>query len=69
MDRLAIGEALDRAIEIADALDYAHRQGIIHRDLKPGNVMLTKARPGKGRGAQAKLVDFGLARPDPRSRG
>ena len=59
---LAIGEALDRAIEIADALDYAHRQGIIHRDLKPGNVMLTKARPGKGRGAQAKLVDFGLAR-------
>src|SRR6476620_1285842 len=30
-------------IEIADALDKAHRQGIVHRDLKPGNVMLTKS--------------------------
>ena len=64
---LPIGEALDRAIEIADALDYAHRQGIIHRDLKPGNVMLTKTRAGKGPGVQAKLVDFGLARTIPGS--
>ena len=42
-------------IEIAGALDKAHRRGIIHRDLKPGNVMLT--------GSGAKLMDFGLAKP------
>ncbi len=40
---LPLEQALKVAIEIADALDKAHRQGITHRDLKPGNIMLTKA--------------------------
>jgi len=59
---LPCDEAVARAIEIASALDEAHRQGILHRDLKPGNVMLAKSGSGASRGAQAKLLDFGLAR-------
>lgn len=51
---LSTDELLKTAIEVADALEKAHRAGIIHRDLKPGNVMLTKSG--------AKLLDFGLAK-------
>jgi serine/threonine-protein kinase len=51
---LPLDQALKVGIEIADALDKAHRAGITHRDLKPANIMLTKSG--------AKLLDFGLAK-------
>ncbi len=53
--RIPQDAALQYGIEIADALDAAHRGGIIHRDLKPGNIMLSKSG--------TKLLDFGLAKP------
>ena len=51
---LPLADVLRIAVEIAGALDKAHRQGIVHRDLKPGNIMLTKSG--------SKLLDFGLAK-------
>jgi serine/threonine protein kinase len=53
---LPIEQVLKIGTEIAQALGKAHMQGIIHRDLKPANIMLTRAG--------AKLMDFGLAKPE-----
>ena len=51
---LPADQVLRYGMEMAEALDQAHRQGIVHRDLKPGNVMVGKAG--------VKLLDFGLAK-------
>ena len=51
--QLGIDEAVRIACEVADALDYAHRQGVIHRDIKPENILLHDGRP--------MVADFGIA--------
>ncbi len=52
--QLPLAEAVRIAREVADALDYAHRQGVIHRDIKPENILLS--------GTHALVADFGVAR-------
>ena len=52
--QLPVEDAIQIALEVADALGYAHAQGIIHRDIKPENVMLSNGH--------ALVADFGIAR-------
>lgn len=78
--RLGFEEAAELVARVADALDYAHRQGVVHRDVKPSNIMLEAAArddaparsASKGLSSPAsdpcpltpRLMDFGLAKRD-----
>lgn len=52
---LAMREVIRIAIQICEALDYAHSQGVIHRDVKPDNIVVMED-------GRAKIADFGIAR-------
>ncbi|HID64804.1 MAG TPA: hypothetical protein EYP49_18965, partial [Anaerolineae bacterium] len=52
---LPLKRAVDIALQIGDALDYAHQRGVIHRDVNPSNIILLE-------NGQVKVTDFGLAK-------
>jgi serine/threonine protein kinase/formylglycine-generating enzyme required for sulfatase activity len=71
--RFSSRETADLVAQLADALDYAHREGIVHRDLKPSNVLLEVRTGGSSISARgsaqqagprfgARIVDFGLCK-------
>lgn len=53
--KIPLEQSLQLALEVAEALDYAHSQGVTHRDVKPGNILITQD-------GHAKIADFGIAK-------
>lgn len=53
--KLSVDETLDYSMQIAEALEHAHKNHIVHRDIKPHNIMITDD-------GRVKVTDFGIAR-------
>jgi len=56
-----VSRLVEITLQVLEGLEYAHAQGVVHRDIKPENIIVTKD-------GTAKLMDFGLARSEGRSR-
>ena len=62
---LPVSHACNFVYQAALGLQHAHEEGLVHRDIKPANLMLSR----KGDKATVKVLDFGLAKVDPRGEG